>query len=112
MSIGLRILCHFSAFLFYVNMQIIFVELMVDQMKYEKLDGTGERKLIRRIRDIVSMAGGQQLTLDDSAMLVKHPGPCSTWVTTDPCPFPNLVHPLLFFFSTDFVDILLGGYTP
>lgn len=63
----------------------------MEKMKYEKLDGSGERKLIRRIRDIVSSLGGQQLTLDDSAMLVKHPGPCTTWVTTDPCPFPNLV---------------------
>jgi len=53
------------------------------------LMGHGERKLVQHIKDKVREHGGS-LMLDDSAPLPSPPPGTQLWMTTDPCPFPNL----------------------
>ncbi len=63
-------------------------------MTAQILEDFGERELIYRIRDIVAEHGGPELMLDDSACLQTSTRGETTWITTDPCPIPNLVQRL------------------
>ena len=59
-----------------------------------RLRDIGERALIHRIQQILLQRTGAILMLDDAAIVPGHCIGCSTWITTDPSPIPNLVQVL------------------
>ena len=57
----------------------------------DTIDKFGERELINRIKRIVDEYGDNELYLDDAARLPYKCQAARLFVTTDPCPLPNLV---------------------